>query len=67
MDMGESLQGEIKARETAFDVSPRHPPLIRPYTLCRTSLYKLKRWYRNGTLLLPRKMGRTHTGKTKET
>jgi len=40
MDMGESLQGEIKAREMAFEVRPCHAPLIRVYTLCRTSLYK---------------------------
>lgn len=40
MDMGESLQGEIKARETAFEVNPCRPPLIQAYTPCRTSLYR---------------------------
>lgn len=67
MDMGESLQGEIKAKETTFDVCPCDSPMIRAYTSCRTSLYKSKRWYRNGTSLLPHKTGQIHTHKTRET
>jgi hypothetical protein len=66
MDMGESLQGEIKARETAFEVCACHHPLVRAYTPRRTSSYKLKRWYLNGTLLLLRKMVQIRTGKTRK-
>lgn len=43
MDMGEGLQGEVKAREAAFDVRPCHLHLIQAYALCRTSSCKSKR------------------------